>query len=221
MGGQTGSPRSGLGSSCDRKTVKFVALNRYKINKKIAACVSTAVPCRSLTMLINTTSDEHSHEVLPPSVAEEIAAPSHPEMSAPMEKWGMALDAGFQVLPDLLLRHQRELKLTANDLVVLLHLTMAWWVRDRHPFPRTSTIARRMDASDRTIQRSIDHLRKLKLIYKTTRKDAAGENRPTYDLSPLAAKLKEIALTDPLSQRRRLLRAGETGIQPLSPAQAQ
>lgn len=143
------------------------------------------------------------------------------ELSAPMEKWGTALDGGFQVLPDLLLRYQRDLSLTATDVVVLLNLTMAWWERDRLPFPRTATIARRMDTSERTVQRSIDHLRKLRLLYKTSRRDAAGEIRPAFDLTPLAAKLEEIALTDPVAERRRVLRTGEAGIhtQPLAQAQ--
>ena len=143
------------------------------------------------------------------------------ELTAPMKKWGVALDGGFQILPDLLLRCQRELDLTTNDVVVLLNLTMAWWERDRLPFPRTATIARRMDTSERTVQRSIDRLRKLRLLYKTTRRDAAGETRPAFDLSPLAAKLQEIAQTDPLSERRRALRAGEAGAQTQPPAQAQ
>ena len=142
-----------------------------------------------------------------PLSAEGSDDPPALELTAPMAKWGIALDGGFQVLPDLLLRHQRELKLTASDVVVLLHLTMAWWERDRPPFPRTTTIARRMDTSERTVQRSIERLRKARLLFKTTVKDATGDNRPAFDLSPLAAKLNEIAMWDPLAERRRALRA--------------
>lgn len=142
-------------------------------------------------------------------------------LTAPMEKWGEALDGGFQVLPDLLLRSQRELKLSVTDLVVLLHLTMAWWDRGRSPFPRTTTIARRMDVSDRTVQRSIERLRKLRLIYRKSRKDEGGEVRTAFDLTPLAERLRDISRTDPLAERRREIRAGKAGLQTQPSAQAQ
>src|SRR5665213_3675946 len=104
-----------------------------------------------------------------------------PDLTAPVAKWGIALDGGFQVLPDLLLRYQRDLKLTPNDVVVLLNLTMAWWDQDRPPFPRMTTIARRMNASERTVQRSIERLRKARLLFKTSVRDAAGEKRSAFD----------------------------------------
>jgi DNA replication protein DnaD len=173
-------------------------------------------------MLIETHPPTQEHITSPTSEMVELnTAMSAQELTAPMKKWGTALDGGFQVLPDLLLRHQRELKLSANDLVVLIHLTMAWWVQDRHPFPRTSTIARRMDTSERTVQRAITRLRKLKLIYKTTHSEASGLDRPAFDLSPLATRLQELALTDPLAERRRQLRNRKAGVQPQPLAQAQ
>jgi hypothetical protein len=141
--------------------------------------------------------------------------------TAPFEKWGAALDGGFQVLPDLLLRYQRDLKLSANDLVVVLNLTMAWWERDRPPFPRTTTLARRMSMSERTVQRSLNRLRKLRLLNKTILRDSSGERRQAFDLSPLATRLEQIALTDPQTERRRKLRTGEAGLQTQPLAQAQ
>jgi len=157
----------------------------------------------------------------PPSGGSVDAQTSPGELTAPMEKWGTALDGGFQLVPDLLLRHQRELRLTSADLVVLLHLTMAWWERDRPPYPRTSTIARRMNTSERTVQRSIEHLRKSGLLDKTASKHAEKERRPVFDLTPLAERLQEIARTDPIAVRRLMLRTGEAGIQTQPPAQAQ
>jgi hypothetical protein len=44
------------------------------------------------------------------------------------DKWQEAAKAGFQLLPDLLLRHQADLGLTATDLVVLINLTMHWFL---------------------------------------------------------------------------------------------
>src|SRR6266702_8494237 len=81
-----------------------------------------------------------SHANLAPSAAEPntgIGSRSNsdtngPDLSAPFEKWGEGLNAGFQLLPDMLLKHQHKLGLTATDLVVLINLTMQWWYRDRH-----------------------------------------------------------------------------------------
>lgn len=159
----------------------------------------------------------------PPAPETEQASGSVDDalLTAPMQKWGEALDGGFQVLPDLLLRCQRELKLSSNDVVVLLHLTMAWWDRGRHPFPRSTTIAKRMDVTDRTVQRSLERLRKYRLIYKKTRKVESGETRTAYDLTPLAERLIDISRTDPLSERRREIRAGEAGVHTQPPVRAQ
>jgi len=136
------------------------------------------------------------------------------------QKWGKALDGGFQILPDLILRHQRELKLSSNDIVVLLHLLMAWWRKERAPFPRTSTIARRMDTSERTVQRALDRLRKNKLLVKLPKKASDADARQAYDLTPLATRLEQIAETDPIAERRRSLRAGGAGVHTQPPAQA-
>lgn len=136
-------------------------------------------------------------------------------------KWGSALDGGFQIIPDLILRHQLSLKLTANDLIVLLHLTMAWWEADRPPYPRASTIARRMGTSERTVQRSISSLGKKHLFRKLKVRDGKGEWRQAFDLTPLANRLKEIAATDLITERRRMLKVGAVGVQTQSPAQAQ
>ena len=52
------------------------------------------------------------------------------------EKWGAAALAGFQTVPDLLLKHQKTLKISSAEMVVLLNVLMHWWYRDQMPFPR-------------------------------------------------------------------------------------
>lgn len=153
---------------------------------------------------------------LPQEIADDAAFDDVLGLTAPTEKWGKALDGGFQVLPDLVLRYQSDLKLTPTDLAVLLNLMMAWWSKERPPYPRPTAIARRMGVTERTVQRSLERLRKLRLLYKTKVKD-----RVAYDLSPLAKRLIDIASTDPLTLRRRELRTGEAGVhtQPLAQAQ--
>jgi DNA-binding transcriptional ArsR family regulator len=114
--------------------------------------------------------------------------------TAPYTKWGEALDAGFQVLPDMLVKHQGDLELGPADLVVLINLTMQWWFADRLPFPTTATIARRMGTSPRTVQRSLSRLERMGLLTKARR----GQGKSlAFDLTPLSDRLRSYALRDP------------------------
>ena len=76
------------------------------------------------------------------------------------EKWGVALDQGFQILPNLLVRTQHHLGLTPLDVVVLLNLNLHWWKRDDLPFPRPAIIANRVGVTRRTVERSLQRLEK-------------------------------------------------------------
>jgi Helix-turn-helix domain len=80
------------------------------------------------------------------------------------EKWGDALNAGFQLVPDVLLKHQSRLGLSPVDLAVLLNVLMHWWFAEQLPFPETFLIARRMGVGQRTVQRSLQRLEQLGLI---------------------------------------------------------
>lgn len=130
-------------------------------------------------------------------------------------KYGEASVAGFQAVPDLLLKHQRDLGLSAIDLVILLNVLMHWWYPGQKPFPRSSTIATRMGITTRTVQRSLQHMEDIKIL---TREKATAS--PTYlDPSPLVAKLQALAVKDTDYHIRRLRRnfgkEGSTPNQPL------
>ena len=113
---------------------------------------------------------------------------------AVIEKWGEAAKAGFQAIPDLLFKHQRTLSINATELVVLLNVLMHWWYRDQKPFPRSSTIARRMGSDIRTVQRALSRLEELELIERTK-----GPKKDTTYVDPqrLVAKLEILAMDDP------------------------
>jgi predicted transcriptional regulator len=128
------------------------------------------------------------------------------------EKWGLAIDGGFQIVPDLLLRHQGDLKLSTTDIVVLLNLMMSWWIVGQAPFPRANTIAKRMGASERTVQRSLNRLRTLRLIARAKVTTDKSEERQAYDLTPLAQRLSKIAEGDFVTQRRRRHRVEGVGV---------
>ena len=80
------------------------------------------------------------------------------------DKWGSALAAGWQVIPNVLVRAQMQLGLDATDVVVLLNLNMHWWRKEDFPFPRPTIIAKRMGISKRTVERRIEKLVKAGLL---------------------------------------------------------
>jgi DNA replication protein DnaD len=116
------------------------------------------------------------------------------------DKFGEVADAGYQPIPDVLLLHQRELGLGSEDLNVLLQITTHWYFPEKMPFPRTSTIAKRMGVSVRSVQRSLSKLRRLGLIGKTR-----TDGRPAHDLKPLVEKLR------PFARKRLNVKRGLTG----------
>jgi hypothetical protein len=113
------------------------------------------------------------------------------------EKWGEALDAGFQVIPNILFWEQTSLKLDAVDVVILLNLTSHWWESKDRPFITPSTIATRMNISRRTVERRIKRLEeKLHLLRRERINISDGEatSMRAYNLLPLAEVLKERSL---------------------------
>ena len=83
------------------------------------------------------------------------------------QKWGAAVEGGetgYQALPDVLVKGQRELGLNATEMVVLVNILLHWWATDNLPHPRPSSIARRMDVTTRTVERAIHSLERKGLI---------------------------------------------------------
>jgi DNA-binding MarR family transcriptional regulator len=92
----------------------------------------------------------------------------------------------------LLFKHQVTLQLNPTEMVVLLNVLMHWWYRHQKPFPRPTTIARRMGSTVRTVQRSINKLVAEGLLVRTV-----GENnRPELDPEPLVTRLCDLAKND-------------------------
>lgn len=119
-----------------------------------------------------------------------------PDWSA-QKKWGTAVEGGetgYQVLPDVLVKGQRELGLNATEMVVLLNILVHWWTADNLPHPRPSSIARRMDVTTRTVERAIQSLERKGLV---KRLPADPENgKPSvrrFDLSGLVRATQRMA----------------------------
>src|SRR5689334_11942338 len=73
-------------------------------------------------------------------------------------KWGSALEAGFQIIPNVLIRGQAKLGLDPLDVVILLNLNMHWWTPGDLPYPQPRVIANRIGVSIRTVERRLEAL---------------------------------------------------------------
>lgn len=116
--------------------------------------------------------------------------------SEPRAKWGDAVKAGFQVLPDALIRGQHLLDLSATDVVVIANLNQVWWFEDRLPYLQPHTIAKRMGVSERSVQRSLSRLRKSGYLRQVRERQDDGTVRYYHDLSGLRQKLEHLARRD-------------------------
>jgi hypothetical protein len=108
------------------------------------------------------------------------------------DKWGVVTDPGFLALPYVLLLHQFALGLSSEHLNVLLHVLAHWHSEGRMPYPHTNTIAKRMGASQRTVQRSLSWLSKNGFLAKVPKRRRA--DRQAFDPDPLVKKLTPYAL---------------------------
>ncbi len=129
-----------------------------------------------------------------------------PPVSPVFAKWGEAANAGFQSIPDVLLKNQAKLGLTPTDMLVLMNITMHWWYPTQLPFPRSKTIAGRMGVEVRTVQRALATLKKLGLLVKVMEPSAEGVEREVCDLSGLVKRLGGLAKHDPSYLARTKLR---------------
>ena len=117
------------------------------------------------------------------------------------DKWGNAVtsgETGFVVIPGMLIKNQKVLKLDNTDLTVLLNILVHWWKRDELPHPRPSSIAQRMGCSTRTVERSIDRMQKNGLIERmpsVAKETTDGTITVRYfDLSGLIQRVETFAL---------------------------
>lgn len=126
------------------------------------------------------------------------------------KKWGHSLDAGFQIIPDVLFRCQKLLDLEAVDVVILLNITTHWWEYDDLPYPRPSIIAKRMNLSTRTVERRISEMQKNGFLIRLASERKKGKTIRPYDLSGLVEKLKLFS-TGNLVRRRADSRKHRSG----------
>jgi predicted DNA-binding transcriptional regulator len=123
--------------------------------------------------------------------------------SRPYAKWGEAAIAGWQALPDVLLKNQHKLELTPTELVVLINVLSFWWYVEDLPFPRITTLAKRMNVTDRTVQRCLKQLIQRGLLERKTDIGRDGKMREVLNPDGLVAALKKLAVVDPAFRHRQ------------------
>lgn len=111
-------------------------------------------------------------------------------------KWSKAvMAAGYTVVPYVLLDRQDEFKLTPVELNVLMQLANYWWQAENLPHPSKASLAKRMGASPKTVQRAIRRLQAAGLINRKYRYHSTtrGQLTNVYEFDGLIAALKPLA----------------------------
>lgn len=106
-------------------------------------------------------------------------------------KWGEVLEGvggGWTAIPNVLLRKQYELQLSATELNVLLNLIRFWWIAEKAPFPSPEKMAKEMGVTPRTVYRNLASLESKGFIQRQERIGKAT----SYALKGLVEKLTEL-----------------------------
>ena len=113
------------------------------------------------------------------------------------DKWGSAVSdgaTGFQALPDILVRSQARLGLSAAEMVVLINVLMYWWTPEQWPYPRPRQIANRMGGTTRTAERWLKKLERKGLLRRLPSEENGGGPRiRRIDLTGLIQALQKLA----------------------------
>jgi hypothetical protein len=81
------------------------------------------------------------------------------------KKWSKPLmEAGWTVIPSIIIEKQAALGLDALDMNIVVHLAQYWWQADNLPHPSVETIATAIGVKPRTVQKRIKALQELKIV---------------------------------------------------------
>lgn len=115
-----------------------------------------------------------------------------PTLKENEKKWTKPLmDAGYTVIPDVILDRQQALGLDPVDVNILLQLLTYWWKADNLPYPSKKSIAERIE---KTVQRRIARMERDGLMKRIPRRSAAkGQLSNIYDFSGLITAVTPFA----------------------------
>jgi DNA-binding Lrp family transcriptional regulator len=105
------------------------------------------------------------------------------------EKWSSVLmDAGWTVLPSIILEKQHALGLDPIDLNILMHLARHRWYSDNLPHPSKGSIARCMGIDPSTVRRHIAQMERdgfIKREVRYTKRKFGGQHTNKYHFDGL------------------------------------
>lgn len=107
------------------------------------------------------------------------------------EKWSTVLmNAGWTVIPSILLEKQAALGLDAIDVNILLHLAKHWWYRENPPHPSKISIAKAMGIDPSTVRKRIARMQSEGVIQREYRyKRLGGQETNFYHFDGLIKAL--------------------------------
>jgi Helix-turn-helix domain len=129
-------------------------------------------------------------------------------------KWGREVMAlGYTVVPDILLTRMAALGLKPAELLLIMQILRFWWSPNQLPFPSKRKLAEAIGYSERNVQRMITRLVKLKFIRRIERKcEADCNDSNVYDLGPLIARLKPLAIAEAAGRGAYGARAADVAV---------
>jgi len=103
------------------------------------------------------------------------------------KKWSKTLmQAGWTVIPSVILERQQALGLDQLDINILLHLAKYWWYSDSPPRPSKQAIADCIGVDKSTVRRRIARMEKDGLISRVARFDKKyGQQTNSYHFDGL------------------------------------
>lgn len=113
------------------------------------------------------------------------------------EKWTAPLmNAGWTVIPSIILEKQHALGLDPIDVNIILHLARYWWYSENLPHPSKSTIAECMAVNPSTVRKHIARMEKDGLIQRVKRYDPKhrGQSSNFYEFTTLIKAATPFAL---------------------------
>ena len=113
------------------------------------------------------------------------------------EKWSAPLmDAGWTVLPSIILEKQHAIGLDPFDVNILMQLARHWWFNDNLPHPSKTTLAECMGIDPSTVRRRIAQMEKDGLIRRVARYDPKhrGQTSNFYEFDGLIQAATPFAL---------------------------
>lgn len=112
------------------------------------------------------------------------------------KKWSKPLmDAGWNVIPNIIIEKQEALGLDALDMNIILHLSHYWWQPENVPHPSVAAIAKAIQVRPRTVQKRIAALEKNGFIRREERRFTQnGSVTNRYHLDGLIEAAKPFAV---------------------------